>query len=108
MLALHYLCFLHIVHLCTLMLDFAAVSQAFLERKLGRIIHFWDPVMTCFAAIGTQGGGWNAEFGSLAQRYPALTALFTLLDEALCVCGGGGAVRGVSGLEERVIKVMLK
>lgn len=71
------------------MLDFAAVSQAFLERKLGRIIHFWDPVMTCFAAIGTQGGGWNAEFGSLAQRYPALTALFTLLDEALCVCVGG-------------------
>lgn len=38
--------------------------------------------MTCFAAFRTPGGGWNAESGSLAQRYPALTALFTLLDEA--------------------------
>lgn len=62
------------------MLDFGAVSQAFLEWKLGRIISPWDPAMTCFASFRTQGGGWNAEFGSLAQRYPALTALCTLLD----------------------------
>lgn len=49
--------------------------------------------MPCFPDFRTPGGGWNAEFGSLAQRYPALTALFTLLDEA-------SRVGGVPGLEE--------
>lgn len=49
--------------------------------------------MTCFAAFRTPGGDWNAEFGSLAQCYPALTALFTLLDEA-------PRVGGVPRLEE--------
>lgn len=78
------------------MLDFGAVSRDFLERKLGRVTRFWDPAMTCFAAFRTPGGGWNAEFGSLAQCYPALTALFTLLDEASRVGGGSPqAGRGV-------------
>lgn len=76
-LSLHCFCLLHVVHLCTLMLDFGALSRAFLERKLGRVICSWDSAMTCFAAFRTAGGGWNAEFGRLAQRYPALTALFT-------------------------------
>ncbi|KAG8507363.1 Eukaryotic translation initiation factor 4E-binding protein 2 [Galemys pyrenaicus] len=75
-----------IVPLCTRVLGFGVVSRAFLERKL-RVIRSWDPTMTCFAAFRTPGGGWNAEFGSLAQRYPALTALFTVLDEA--PMGGG-------------------
>lgn len=65
-----------------LTLDLGADSRAFLESKLGRGFRSRDPAVACFAAFRTPGGGWHAESGSLAQRYTALTALFTLLDEA--------------------------